>query len=133
MQVIDKFQVFESGKTGPQFVENYDQVSDELKKIALKLQELLPDPAISAEERLERLSRVIKGSQLNSNFHKSARTKLNHLRNRLDELIPGNMDYVEKVVILEKLAYQQSEFKEFETMCERLQFIGDNRISDIGR
>lgn len=128
-----KYAFYAEGKTGPVFEENHECITEQLLLISNKLYELLPDPSINVEERLERMSRVIKGSQLNSTYHKSARHKLNYLKYRLDELIPGDYSLIDKIQHLEELAYKMSGNKEFKNMCDRLQYIGDNRISDIGR
>ena len=54
----------------------------------VRILELLPDPPICPEERLERIARLEPSSVLRSANHRTARTKLNDLRNRLNELVP---------------------------------------------
>ena len=103
-----------------------------LKALSSRLYELLPDITLSPDERLERIARIIPTSILCGEHHKTARTKLNQLRRRLDELVQDNdMDYYQKLEYLVNLVNETVPgdmplFKKLET-------IGDKRKSDIGR
>ncbi|OUB98420.1 hypothetical protein BK784_16865 [Bacillus thuringiensis serovar medellin] len=116
----------------PDFDESFDEVSVHLKALSEKLYNLLPDISLSPDERLERLARVIPKSILVSENHLTARTKLYKLRRRLDQLVPDkNMDYYEKVDYLVGIANDMvpGDMK----LYKKLEAIGDNRYSDIGR
>ncbi|EJR73599.1 hypothetical protein ORN01_21990 [Bacillus cereus] len=116
----------------PNFTENYEEVCVHLKGISQKLYDLLPDISLSPDERLERLARVIPKSILISENHKTARTKLNKLRNRLDELVPDeNLDYYQKIDYLVGIANNM--VPEDIKLYKKLEKIDDYRLSDIGR
>lgn len=114
------------------FSESMQNVCNELGSICLKLQKLLPDPSLGPMERIERLARIVPHSlQLGVN-HRTARSKLLEIRNRLDELVPENdMNYLEKidylVDLINKLVPEKTD-----RICQKLQFIGDHRCRDNG-
>ncbi|WP_036833613.1 hypothetical protein, partial [Pontibacillus litoralis] len=78
---------FTDEEYSPKFNESFEEICTELKSISDRLYELLPDTSLSPDERLERLARVVPTSLLISDNHKTARSKLNKLRYRLDELV----------------------------------------------
>jgi hypothetical protein len=117
----------------PAFDEPFEHVCAELERLSIKLRDLLPDPSIGPEERLERLSRVVPHSVMIGARHLTARTKLRALRQRLDELLPGPAGACDKIDrLLEMLDQQVPNARESSTF-EKLEALGDARLSDIGR
>ena len=113
--------------------ETFEQVVDQLQGISLRLYELLPDPALSPQERLERLARICPASTLVSAHHRTARSKLNELRIRLAELVPTkDLSDREKIEFLVDLVHEmvpETEMKFF----KKLELLGDSRPADNGR
>lgn len=122
----------ESKVTLPVFEENYEEVCSELKSLSEKMLELLPDPSIGPEERLERIARVAPHTLMKSQNVKTARTKLYNLRQRLDELVPS-----QSLSSIEKLNLLLDRINELvpgdQRLFEKLEELGDSRVSDIGR
>ncbi|HUG23636.1 hypothetical protein [Piscinibacter sp.] len=117
----------------PVFDEPFESVSEELERLSIKLRDLLPDPSIGPEERLERLSRVVRRSVMTSAHHLTARTKLRRIRARLDELVPGEISYEAKInALLDELDRQVPNGEDL-TIFQKLELIGDARLSDDGR
>ena len=115
------------------FDEPFEAICDELAALSKKLQELLPDPSLSPDERLERLARVVPDSVLASAHHQTARTKLKRLRGRLAELVPGNsLSSLEKVDFLVRRVHELVPGDE-PRLFKRLEALGDHRGSDMGR
>jgi hypothetical protein len=117
----------------PQWEEPYEEVCAALTRISQRLLDLLPDPSIGPEERLERLARVVPTSVLVSARHLTARTKLNALRARLDELVPiDGLDHCQKLErLVESLDHLVTE--EGLTTYQKLERLGDGRLADNGR
>lgn len=115
------------------FDEPFETVCKELKALSEKLQELLPDPSLSPDERLERLARVIPDSILASAHHQTARMKLKRLRNRLTELVPDrSMSSLQKVDFLIHRVHELVPGDE-PRLFKKLEALGDHRVSDLGR
>lgn len=113
--------------------ETFDQVREELLKVSSKLLELLPDPSLSPMERLERLARVIPKSTMLSEHHKTGRSKLNELRYRLAELVPDeSLSSSEKIDFLVKRIHELVP-EDLPRLYYKLEKLGDQRRSDIGR
>lgn len=111
----------------------FETICEELMAISRRLQDLLPDPTLSPEERIERLGRVAPHSVVKSENMKTARTKLNALRLRLSELVPASeLTALEKIEFLVKEANRLVP-EETSKFFLKLEKIGDDRISDIGR
>jgi len=112
--------------------ESQEAVIQLLQEISLKLQTLLPDPALSPLERVERLARVIPESIQHSAQHLTARQKMTHLRLRLAELVPdpdldehGKIDAL--VAKVHTLVPGQAS-----RLFEKLEKMGDCRMVDNG-
>ena len=115
------------------FEESFDEVCIELMTICRRLEQLLPDPTLSPEERLERLGRVAPHTMLRSDCHKTARAKLTAMRIRLAELVPSLvMSDQEKI---EFLVSRTNELvpEDMPRFFMKLEKIGEARASDIGR
>lgn len=113
--------------------EPFEKICEELLAVSLKLQELLPDPSLSPDERLERLARVVPGSVLISANHRTGRSKLNALRFRLAELVPNlEMSSIEKIKWLEARVHELVP-ENTEKIFKKLEKLGDQRRSDNGR
>lgn len=118
--------------TLPLFETDYKAVCGELTALSKRMLELLPDPSIGPEERLERIARIVPYSLLQSKNMKTARTKLNNLKNRLNELVPDTeLTALEKLEIL--IERVNKRMPEPGTFFEKLEELGDKRVSDIGR
>ncbi len=128
----EEYTVKESVQTIPVFDENFESIKIELEAVSKRLLELLPDPSIGPEERIERIARIVPSSLMNSTYRKTARTKLSYIRNRLNELVPG-----QELTTLEKINYLvdliEKKVPNYNTLFERLELMGDKRTSDIGR
>lgn len=61
----------------------------ELKAIAARLMAIIPDPALSAEERVERLARAVSDAKPDWDRIEPASHVLARLKPRIDELVPG--------------------------------------------
>lgn len=123
---------FKKSEYMKEFEESFEYVKIELKKISEKLFELLPDKSINSEERIERLARVIPESIMESEFSRTARTKLNIIRRKLDYLVPNpNLNYYEKIDYLVNIA--NSLVPDKEKFIEKLEEIDDFRRTDNGR
>ncbi|MGE0762964.1 MAG: hypothetical protein AB7N80_06775 [Bdellovibrionales bacterium] len=113
--------------------ESFDEVCRELMAVSRRLEELLPDPTLSPQERLERLGRVAPHSTLNSENHLTARAKLNKIRLRLAELVPTQqLSTLEKIEFLVKRTHQLIP-EAVPRFFMKLEKLGDQRGSDIGR
>lgn len=60
----------------------------ELKAIASRLVDAIPDPRYSAEQRVERLAHAVSGASPNMNMLEPASHVLARLKTRIDELVP---------------------------------------------
>jgi len=69
----------------------------ELAAISEKLFELLPDPSLSPLERLERLGRVVEQREPDMGQLLPAHEKVTALRERLDQMLPGDGASIEKI------------------------------------
>ncbi|NCN41947.1 hypothetical protein GW916_11945 [bacterium] len=119
-------------RTLPIFEDDYEKVCQELTSLSKRLLELLPDPSIGPEERLERLARVAPHTLMISRNVRTARSKLSDLKHRLSELVPDEaLSSIQKLEFLISKANQLS--PEAGTLFEKLEELGDIRISDIGR
>jgi hypothetical protein len=117
----------------PDFDEPFESVRDELERLSLRLRDLLPDPSIGPEERIERLSRVVRGSVMTSANHLTARTKLRRIRARLDELVHGTISYDAKISVLLEELDRLVPNGQNTTTFQKLERLGDARLSDDGR
>ena len=80
------------------------QASAELLSLSSKLEGLLPDPSLSPFERVERLARAIEDRTPEPEHLQSAAVKVARLKERLDELVPGETTPERKVdVLVERL------------------------------
>lgn len=73
----------------------------ELKTLSDALYELLPDKSLSPFERLERLGRVVEPREPRMEELQPAAVKLARLQERLNELVPEGVSVLEKLVGLE--------------------------------
>jgi len=90
----------------------------------------LPDPSLGPDERLERLARVVPQSLLVSKNRLNARTKLLALRQRLDELVPGDGSSVDKLHELRRRLDVLVPGND--RVIEKLETLGDFRGADTG-
>src|SRR3989338_41224 len=112
---------------------SFEKICEELLAVSLKLQELLADPSLSPDERLERLARVVPDSILISANHRTARSKLNALCFRLAELVPHpEMGSVEKIEWLASRVHELAP-ENTDRLFKKLEKLGDKRRSDNGR
>lgn len=124
---------FKKSEYRKDFEESFEEVKKELKEISEKLFELLPDKSINSEERIERLARLIPYSILESEYSRTARTKLNIIRRKLDYLVPNKeLSYSEKIDFLVSIANELVEDKN-KRFIEKLEEIDDFRRTDNGR
>jgi predicted nuclease with TOPRIM domain len=115
------------------FEEPFDDICKELMEICRRLECLLPDPTLSPLERLERLARVAPHSVLQSEHHRTARSKLNSLRHRINDLVPSpQLSSLEKIEFLVSRTHQLVP-EPMEKFFMKLEKLGDRRPSDIGR
>ena len=120
----------------PVFDTSYEEVCRNLTKVSVKLRDLLPDPSIGPEERVERLARVVPESLLMSQYHKTARVKWNYITDRLNHLVPDTKENkktaLEKIdILLEKLHLMIP--GQEKRIFIKLEKLGDHRVSDTGR
>lgn len=64
--------------------------AQELKELSIRLIELLPNPALSPDERLERIARVVQDRIPRTDLLVSDLEKLDRLESRLKELVPDD-------------------------------------------
>src|SRR5581483_11088314 len=84
-------------------------------------------------ERLERLARVAPGSVLVSRHHQTARSKLEQLRQRLAELVPGeDLDEHERLEVLVARVHELVPGDE-PRLYRKLAALGHHRRSATGR
>lgn len=98
--------------------------ANELAALSAKLHALLPDSSLSPEERLERLARVVPGRIPDQSKLLSASSKLQELKNRLDQLVPGAMSADAKIDHLVNLATHAVPDPALSTVA-RLERMGD--------
>lgn len=127
----ERRQPFHDEDYRPVFTDSFEDCVRELIDISVWLIRLLPDPSLSPDERLERLARVVPGSQMVTAHRKSVRHKLYPLKRRLDELVPHLADRpVEQLdwlrMRLEKLVPGDL------SPIQRLERLGDYRGTDVG-
>lgn len=123
---------FKKSEYRKDFEESFENVVIELTKISEKLFELLPDKSINSEERIERLARLVPESVMESEFSRTARTKLNIIRRKLEYLVPDtNLNYYQKIDYLVAIANRLVPDKE--KFIEKLEEIDDFRRTDNGR
>jgi len=113
--------------------ESFDEVCRNLGRLAERLFELLPDPSLGPDERLERLARVVPESILVSANHRNARSKLEALRRRLGELVSEEgRDEHQRLEALVELVHAVVPGDE-PRLYRKLEALGDHRRSDVGR
>lgn len=112
------------------FDEPFEAVCASLTEISVYLRDLLPDPSLGPEERLERLARIVPSSVLCSQNCLNARTKLTRIRRRLEELAPEIEGDMERLKYLTDLVNEAvpGDMK----FIEKLDTIHDYRRTDIG-
>jgi hypothetical protein len=88
------------------------RAASELKAIAARLMAIIPDPALSAEERVERLARAVSNAKPDWDMIEPASHVLARLKPRIDQLVPGTdlttEAKVEKLGELFRRAFAQS-------------------------
>jgi hypothetical protein len=121
---------FSKSEYVPAFRFSYPEVYSRLRELSLRLRDELPDPSIGPEERLERIARVVPDSIRVSSNLLTGYTKLMRLRARLDELVPGPMEDVEKLEILLSRIHElvPGDMR----LIEKLETMHDFRYSDTG-
>lgn len=112
--------------------EPQDSVNERLIRLSFKLQRLLPDPSLGPMERIERLARLIPNSYQLGQHHRTARSKLIEIEERLNSLVPDQgLTFEQKIDFLVGLADDLVP-EQTDRLCQKLQFIGDNRLRDNG-
>jgi hypothetical protein len=125
--------VLPSSSYRPVFEESFDDVCRHLELLSARLFELLPDVSLGPDERLERLARVVPASVLVSRHHQNARSKLEQLRRRLAELVPGEeLDEHQRLEMLVARVHELVPTEE-PRLYRKLEALGDHRRSDTGR
>ena len=104
-------------------VEN-SAAASELAAISEKLANMLPDPSLSPDERLERLARVIKGRNIQQESLQTAARKVEKLKTRINELVPGDSGMENKLDKLSEMAFTQCGVEGVSCM-EALERLGD--------
>jgi len=117
--------------TIPKYEESFQHVCENLVSLSTRLRDLLPDPSIGPQERLERIARIVPNSLMISQNYRTARAKLKDLRHRLDELVPEPMSYEKKLDFL--VTKINDRVPGEKRLVEKLELLGDRRISDTGR
>ena len=127
----NRVQPFSDEEYSRRYDEPFDEIVQELIDLSITLIKLLPDPSLSPDERLERLARIVPSSQMVTANRRTARSKLNGLRRRLDELVPNEeLDYRQK---LEWLINHLNELVPGDMRAiAKLERIGDYRSTDVG-
>ena len=111
---------------------SFEEIKKELSAISEKLFELLPDKSIGTEERIERLGRLVPHTVMESEYHRTARKKLDIMKGKLNYLVPRNdMTSLEKIDYLVDIAHQL--VPEHKKLVEKLEIIQDYRRTDNGR
>lgn len=106
--------------------------SEELEALSRQLQDLLPDPSLSPDERLERLARVVEGREPRLEYLESAAAKVERLKTRLDELLPGDTSSMDKIsMLVARLDASILAEAEAATVQEKLEALGDPRTEGI--
>ncbi|MFB9909414.1 hypothetical protein [Allokutzneria oryzae] len=125
-------QPFTDEEYRPRFDDDFEDVAQELVDLSVRLLRLLPDPSLSPDERLERLARVVPGSQLVTAHRRTARSKLYQLRQRLEQLVPD--PGLDSRARLERLVARLEELVPGEGLrpIQRLERLGDYRSTDVG-
>lgn len=121
---------FPAERYRPRFSESYEQVCRDLRNLSTRLQDLLPDPGIGPEERLERIARVVPESVRVTAHMQTGRAKLARLRARLDELVPGPQPHMEKLEHLVGLVHEL--VPQGDRFITKLEQLGDYRLTDTG-
>lgn len=100
----------------------------DLAALSAKLHALLPDNSLSPIERLERLGRVVENRTPKAENLQSAIKKLDDLKARLDELVPGALSPSEKIDLLHRQLNEMvaPEMKDSLAM-HKLEVLGDPR------
>lgn len=112
--------------------EPQEHVNERLTFLSFKLQRLLPDPSLGPMERIERLARVIPNSYQVGVFHRTARSKLTEIEDKLFSLVPDeSINSSQRIDYLVELANILVP-EDTDRLCQKLQFIGDNRLRDNG-
>jgi hypothetical protein len=65
------------------------RAASELKTIGARLMAIIPDPSLSAEQRIERLARAVSNAKPDWGMIEPASHVLARLKPRIDELVPG--------------------------------------------
>lgn len=124
-------QVFPDDAYAQDPVEPFEETVRELMAVSVRLLTLMPDPSLGPDERIERISRVIPSSQLQSAHRRSARNKLVTIRRRLDDLVPhlAGKPSAQVEYMVERVHQLVDGDQKF---IEKLEAIGDLRATDIG-
>jgi len=131
IDIIEKEEYFKEEEFVKPFEKIFDEVKGELTNLSIILFDLLPDKSIGPEERIERLGRLIPSTILESEYHRTARLKLNIIQRKLDYLVPDtSLSYENKIKYLVSLANKL--VPENIPFIEKLEKINDYRRTDNG-
>lgn len=102
----------------------------ELASLSAKLYRLLPDQSLSPMERVERLARTVDERNPVLEHLQSAASKLQQLKLRLNELIPGDHTPEQKIdTMLSALDGKIGADHQHLTAIEKLEMLGDPRAN----
>jgi hypothetical protein len=100
----------------------------DLASVSSKLNALLPDASLSPFEKLERLARVVEDREPDLTHLQPAVAKVAQLKERLDQLVPGNMSSEQKIdSLIEKLNAMVPPDVQHNLAMHKLELLGDPR------
>jgi hypothetical protein len=104
------------------------KASADLASISAKLHWLLPDQSLSPFERLERLGRAVEDRTPDPSQLQPAAAKVEALKVRIDELIPGDMTHEKKIdILVEQIDRMVSAEQRTWPTINKLELLGDPR------
>lgn len=99
----------------------------ELRALSGRLYDLLPDKSLSPLERLERFSRVVE-REPRVELLKSAHEKVQELKQRINELVPGDASVHDKLLTLEQQLNERAGMERAHlSAISKLEILGDPR------
>lgn len=104
------------------------KAASDLAALSAKLFWHVPDQSLSPLERLERLARAAEDSSPDMAQLQSAATKLEALKSRIDELVPGDMSHEKKIEnLIQKLDEKVGTSQLALHTTDKLELLGDPR------
>lgn len=104
------------------------KAASDLAALSAKLFWHVPDQSLSPFERLERLARAVDDSNPDMKQLQPAAAKLDSLKSRIDELVPGDMSHEKKIeTLIQKLDEKVGSSQLSLHTTEKLELLGDPR------